>query len=620
MPHDAAERVCPNSGLRLPENTRPPPTRSRALDALPDVPGRPRSSMSEMPPPPRAPEPFARAAKAKAAATNDDKDEEEDKHPLVGETVGGRYRVKGVLGEGGMGTVYDAEHIGLSRQVAIKVLSPSQAKKRVAVKRFQQEARAAGAIGHPNICEVYDLGLLEDGSPYLVMEKLVGQTLAERISKEGGLPFEDVIEVLVQVLSGLVAAHDKGIVHRDIKPENIFLAQRVGSRPIIKLLDFGVSKMMPEFQQGGEDGLDLTRTGMVMGTPYYMSPEQARGERNLDGRVDVYACGVVMYEAIAGRRPFLAPNYNALLLAIINTNPRGVRELRPKTPPELEEILRRAMAKNRDDRYATAKHFLRELSPPTEASRIPSPPSAEERKRAPMLGGNRIQDTARASALVRPLGLAPVPPPPESASAALHVNMRGVVERDRPTQMTRPSDPSTHFDFKRPIPAPAVSPQSAPSFTAVDPPRPEDPDSGAVRGAMESEPSFDIPIDVDMGDDDDAEDRTEIWDHDVDIAAFRANLAAAAPPPASSARVLPTRTKQPDEDWDSETVVNRPELLISKTDMLIQPGPPNPARTERRPPKPFNPDETVKLDTIDDIEIFDTPIDHQAASTPRRRR
>ena len=595
MPHDAAERVCPNSGLLLPENPRPP-VRSRALDALPRDPPR----MSELPPPERKPVPFERPKKDTASHG----EEEDEKHALIGETIGGRYRVNGVLGEGGMGTVYDAEHIGLGRQVAIKVLSPSQAKKRVAVKRFQQEARAAGAIGHPNICEVYDLGLLEDGSPYLVMEKLVGTTLADRIKKEGGMPFEDVIEVLVQVLSGLVAAHDKGIVHRDIKPENIFLAQRIGSRPIIKLLDFGVSKMMPEFASG-DDGLDLTRTGMVMGTPYYMSPEQARGERNLDGRVDVYACGVVMYEALAGRRPFLAPNYNALLLAIINTAPRSIREVRPKTPPELEEIIRRSMAKNRDDRYPTAKAFLRDLSPPTESSRIPAAPSPAERKRAPMLGGNaRLHETARSSVVQAP--------PDEPASAALHSNMRGRPDQDRPTVVTRGSQSqSTQYDFKRPV--------------AAEPPRPEDPDSAASRPpAEESDIGFDIPIEVDMGEVEDKlddGDKTEIWNNNVDVAAFRASLAAAAP--ASSARVLPKAPpSSPSEEWESETIVNRPDLA-SKTDLLIQPPSPRqpPQPPARRFPKPFNPDETVKLDASDDIEIFDAPmVDHQAASTPRRRR
>src|SRR5262249_35514203 len=145
---------------------------------------------------------------------------------------------------------------------------------------------------------------------------------------------------------------------------------RSGLPPIIKLLDFGVSKMMPEFANG--EDFDLTRTGMVMGTPYYMSPEQARGERNLDGRVDVYACGVVMYEAIAGKRPFMAPNYNALLLSIINTSPKPLRDIRPSIPPKLEAFIPRAMARNRDDRFPSAKHFLGELAPAA-----PLVPSAE---------------------------------------------------------------------------------------------------------------------------------------------------------------------------------------------------------------------------------------------------
>jgi len=210
--------------------------------------------------------------------------------------------------------VYEAEHVAIGRSVAVKVLHPSQARKKVSVKRFHHEARAAGAIGHPNICEVYDLGELDDGSPYLVMERMVGETLADHIVKQGALPFDEVLDLLTQVLSGLIAAHEKGIVHRDIKPENVFLTRRVGCPPIAKLLDFGVSKMLPLGDR--EEELHLTRTGMVMGTPFYMSPEQARGDRDLDARVDLYACGVIMYEALTARRPFLAANYNALLLQI----------------------------------------------------------------------------------------------------------------------------------------------------------------------------------------------------------------------------------------------------------------------------------------------------------------
>lgn len=324
--------------------------------------------MTSLPPPARRPEPLGfdpakhRVSRPeiapKARTTQRDAD-------LVGETIGDRYRVLGVLGEGGMGTVYEGTHLGLDRPVAIKVLNPTQAKKQVAVKRFQQEARTAGAIGHPNICEIYDMGTLSDGRPYLVMEKLVGRTLADAIAGYERFPFAEIVFVMTQVLSGLVAAHGKGVVHRDIKPENIFLSERQGARTIVKILDFGVSKMIAN--TGNREEFDLTKTGMVMGTPYYMSPEQARGVRDLDGRVDVYACGVMMYEALCGVRPFRAPNYNSLLLAIVTTDAKPVSELRPETPPTLAKIVARAMAKARDRRYPSALDMLHDL----QALRLP---------------------------------------------------------------------------------------------------------------------------------------------------------------------------------------------------------------------------------------------------------
>jgi serine/threonine-protein kinase len=275
--------------------------------------------------------------------------------------VANRYVIKKILGEGGMGTVYEAEHLGLGRMVAVKVLNATQAKKVVAVKRFEQEARAAGAIGHPNICEVYDMGTLPDGCPFLVMEKLDGETLADRIATHGGLPVAEVLDIMIQVASGLEAAHDRGVLHRDIKPENVFLAKRVGALDIAKLLDFGVSKFV-RGNPAGEEELNLTRTGMVMGTPYYMSPEQARGERNLDARVDIYACGVVLYEALTGKRPFVAPNYNALLLQIITVAPRRMADLRGDVPPAVEAVVMRAMARSKVDRPETAAMLRRELS------------------------------------------------------------------------------------------------------------------------------------------------------------------------------------------------------------------------------------------------------------------
>ena len=283
-----------------------------------------------------------------------------------------------------MGTVYEGVNVQMGRVVALKVLHPKQVKRRESVKRFYQEARAAGAIGHPNICEVYDLGALEDGSPYLVMERLVGTTLSQHV-KESVLPFDAAIDIMIQVLSGLVVAHEKGIVHRDLKPDNIFLSERVGCPPVAKVLDFGVSKVVSSAPSEPRDAdLDLTRTGMVMGTPYYMSPEQASGARDLDGRVDLYACGVILYETLTGRRPFLAANYHILLWNILKTEPPAPSELRPDIPPALESVIARAMARDRAVRYASAHEFIAALAHVRKniaqvllpsSGRVPAPPA-----------------------------------------------------------------------------------------------------------------------------------------------------------------------------------------------------------------------------------------------------
>lgn len=302
---------------------------------------------------------------------------------LVGTTLGGRYRIRGILGEGGMGTVFEAEHLALGRLVAIKVLHPDQAKRHVAVRRFQKEARAAGTIGHPNICEVYDIGELDDGSPFLVMERLVGETLADRIARESALPVEDVVDTMMQVLSGLHAAHAKGILHRDIKPENIFLNARVGVGPLAKLLDFGVAK---EMKRVTEESAELTQTGMVMGTPFYLSPEQARGDRDLDQRTDIYACGIVLYESLAGVRPYNGSTYNTLLRAILLSDPRPLGDVRVGLPDGLEIVVARAMARDRNDRYANAIELQEALMPYHGSSRISSrslPNPSSRRSSAP---------------------------------------------------------------------------------------------------------------------------------------------------------------------------------------------------------------------------------------------
>jgi len=350
--HEANVVVCPVTGTPILRSTRSHP------GGVPSVkPGSVRPASSS-----RAPLVVPRPAGPGEAVTPQGPAPRSARRSLIGQTIDGKYRVMAVLGEGGMGTVFEAEHAAIGRLVAMKVLHPAQATKKVAVKRFHQEARAAGGIGHPNICEVFDFGTLGDGSPYLVMERLKGETLAARIASEGGLPLDDVLEAVIQVLSGLAAAHDRGILHRDIKPENVFLAERPGYPAIAKLLDFGVSKVVGAAAAEWDDETDLTKTGMVMGTPYYMSPEQARGERNLDARLDLYAVGVLLYEALTGHRPFTGKNYNALLVHILAGNPAPPRTLRASIPAELERITLKAMSRSREDRYGSAAEFSRALA------------------------------------------------------------------------------------------------------------------------------------------------------------------------------------------------------------------------------------------------------------------
>ncbi len=387
---------------------------------------------------------------------------------LTGKKIGGKYVVRAVLGEGGMGTVFEAEHITIGRAVAVKVLHPQQARKKDAVKRFHQEARAAGAIGHPNICEVYDLGTLDDGSPYLVMEKLMGETLADRIASEGGLPFDDVIDILTQVLSGLVAAHEKRIVHRDIKPENVFLTRRVGCPPVAKLLDFGVSKMMTVVGSERDEDLDLTRTGMVMGTPYYMSPEQARGDRNLDARVDLYACGVIMYEALTGRRPYTAANYNALLLQILTTRPRPARELRPALPGGFDLVLDKSMARAREDRYQTAAEFQRDLQTLRDRHQAIAPPipiAVADLARHAFSAKSKAPPAAAPAVTPPHIGIDTDRPPPAAPKPAPFVP-RPRNARPPPPQIAQMKRTDTEEDDPKPPPTGYAEP--APSSSSVE--------------------------------------------------------------------------------------------------------------------------------------------------------
>ena len=346
--HEVSVRLCPATGA--------PIERRGARSVPPDAERR-----SSVPPPERASIPSMGSAPSM-------------REELLGQTIDGKYRVQGVLGYGGMGTVLAAEHIAIGRPVAIKILHRNQLHKTRAIRRFQHEARAAGTIGHPNICEVYDVGTLEDGSPYLVMERLVGETLADRLQARSQLDVDDIVDLFSQILSGLLAAHEKGIVHRDVKPENIFITRPIGYPSVVKILDFGIS-MLP-FEAVGDDS--SPGGPLIMGTPHYMAPEQAGGEPDLDGRVDIYSCGVMLYRALTGRLPYKARTFEALLAQVLTSEPPPARELCPDMPPELDTILAQALAKSRDERYASAAGFLidlQKLREPASNSRVRIPPS-----------------------------------------------------------------------------------------------------------------------------------------------------------------------------------------------------------------------------------------------------
>ena len=234
--------------------------------------------------------------------------------------LAGRYEVVRRIGEGGMGAVYEARHTLIGKRVAVKVLLEKFHAKSDFVARLLQEARLAGSIGHEHIVDVTDFGTTEDGRSFVVMEFLDGESLAELERREAPLPIDRSLRIARQAASALGAAHAKGIFHRDVKPENIYLIRR-GEADFVKVVDFGISKAV---KPGGDEGAEsyrLTHTGLLLGTPLYMSPEQARGEEDLDHRVDIWALGVMLYECLTGEVPFRANNYLQIISQVLTHEP-----------------------------------------------------------------------------------------------------------------------------------------------------------------------------------------------------------------------------------------------------------------------------------------------------------
>jgi serine/threonine-protein kinase len=290
---------------------------------------------------------------------------------VIGKTVS-HYRIIDTLGKGGMGIVYKAEDTRLGRTVAVKFMPDGLALDRVALDRFQREARAASSLNHPNICTVYDVGESE-GHPFLVMEHMEGETLRDRILRER-LTVDEIIDFGVQIADGLDGAHSAGVVHRDIKPANVF----VTSRAQAKVMDFGLAKVSRVGPDSSDSQMDtaameksLTHTGWTVGTVAYMSPEQARGE-SIDSRTDLFSFGVVLYEMATGIVPFRGDTMALTFVAILERDPVPPSALRADIPPELERIILKALEKNRDMRYQSAAEIrgdLKRLRRDTDSSR-----------------------------------------------------------------------------------------------------------------------------------------------------------------------------------------------------------------------------------------------------------
>lgn len=275
-----------------------------------------------------------------------------------GDVLAGKYRVERVLGVGGFGAVLLALHMQLEERVAIKTLLPQAAKNPAAAERFLREARAAVRIRSEHVARVSDVGKLDDGTPYMVMEYLQGSDLAQLVKQHGPQAFHDVAEWVIQASEAIAEAHSLGIVHRDLKPANLFLTRKVDGAPCVKVLDFGISKLTNEMADKG-----MTKTSDVMGSPFYMSPEQMRSTRSVDNRCDIWALGAILYELTAGHTPFDAETMTALVVNIMSEPPRELASFRQDVPPHLRQIVLTCLQKDPAARYQDVASLAADLAP-----------------------------------------------------------------------------------------------------------------------------------------------------------------------------------------------------------------------------------------------------------------
>jgi eukaryotic-like serine/threonine-protein kinase len=416
---------------------------------------------------------------------------------LIGRTIN-NFQITALLGEGGMGAVYEARHPVIDRRVAIKVLKRELARDRELVARFVNEAKAASSIRHPGIIEVLDVGELDDGIPYLTMQLLEGESLRRRLSRIRRFGVEHALAIVAQAASALTAAHRQGIVHRDLKPDNLYLVPDAAApyRDLVKVLDFGIAKLRPEFA----GPLVRTQTGSILGTPAYMSPEQCRGMTEIDHRSDVYSLGIILYEMLCGELPFFSERQGDLLIRQATEPPRPPRALNSLIPPAVNRAILRALEKPPGARFDSMIAFCAALGvtigsldvpagppstvvrPEDEAAKLPTLPQAPITtlsSMASVFGGSRKSDKSRAGRGRRALVLAAVTA--GAAAAAALVFGFGVGKGPGTGTTAGP----------KPV---ALSPERAPSSpapVAVTPPPPAAP--GAAGPPPAAPPSSSPP-------------------------------------------------------------------------------------------------------------------------------
>ncbi len=280
--------------------------------------------------------------------------------PKPGDLLGGKFRIEALIGRGGMGAVFSAQHEMLGQRVAIKMLLSAVASNREAVARFLNEARAAARIEGEHVARVMDVATLDDGRPYMVIEYLDGSDLSQHLEARGPLPVREAVDHILQALEALAQAHARGIVHRDFKPSNLFLARRLDGTTLVKVLDFGIAKATQP--QTFQESASVTRSNAILGSPQYMSPEQLRNPRNVDARTDIWAVGLTLYELLTGSAPFSGRTFGELFAAILEETAPPIRAQRPDVDPELEAIIARCLCRDVNQRYPNVTELAQVLA------------------------------------------------------------------------------------------------------------------------------------------------------------------------------------------------------------------------------------------------------------------